>query len=85
MLATPELSVVIPCFNEEDSILPLARALHDVLVKLGRRFEVIFVDDGSTDATAERLEAILGLDARVRAIQLTENAGQTVAFCAGLD
>jgi glycosyltransferase involved in cell wall biosynthesis len=85
LLATPELSVVIPCFNEEDSILPLARALHDVLVKLGRRFEVIFVDDGSTDSTPERLEAMLGLDARVRAIQLAENAGQTAALCAGLD
>jgi glycosyltransferase involved in cell wall biosynthesis len=85
LLPVPELSVVIPCFNEEDSVLPLARALHDVLVRIGRPFEVIFVDDGSTDATAQRLEQILLLDARVRAVQLAENAGQTAALCAGID
>lgn len=85
MLPVPELSVVIPCFNEEDSILPLARALHDVLVRIGRPFEVIFVDDGSRDGTPQRLEQILQLDARVRAVQLTENAGQTAALCAGID
>jgi len=85
LLPNPEISVVIPCFNEEDSILPLARALHDVLVRMRRRFEVIFVDDGSTDGTAARLEQILALDARVRVVQLAANAGQTAALCAGLD
>lgn len=85
MLPAPDLSVVIPCFNEEDSILPLAQSLREVLVPLGRRFEILFVDDGSTDATARRIEEVLALDARVRAVHLAENAGQTAALCAGID
>ena len=85
MSDVPELSIVIPAYNEEDSILPLAQALHDVLVRLGRTFEVLFVDDGSTDATPLRLETILSLDSRVRVIQLAQNTGQTAALCAGID
>ena len=81
----PDLSIVIPAYNEEDSILPLAQKLHDVLVSFGRTFEVIFVDDGSTDGTPFRLEQILLLDRRVRVIQLAQNAGQTAALCAGID
>jgi glycosyltransferase involved in cell wall biosynthesis len=85
LVARPEISVVIPAFNEEDSILPLAQALHDVLITLGRTFEVIFVDDGSTDGTPVKLEQILQLDRRVKVIQLATNAGQTAALCAGFD
>lgn len=81
----PELSVVIPCFNEEDSVSLLANALHRVLKQLGRSFEVIFVNDGSSDATADRLEEILTIDPRMRVITLSENAGQTAALCAGID
>lgn len=81
----PDLSVVIPAFNEEDSILPLAQALHDVLVKMPHSFEVIFVDDGSSDGTPVRMEQILHLDRRVRVIQLAQNFGQTPALCAGID
>jgi glycosyltransferase involved in cell wall biosynthesis len=83
--AAPDLSVVIPCFNEEDSILPLAQALHESLSPMRRSFEVIFVDDGSTDATAKRIDEVLALDRRVRAVHLVENAGQTAALCAGID
>jgi len=83
-LPAPELSIVIPAYNEEDSILPLARSLHDVLVRLGRTFEVIFVDDGSTDSTPVRLEEILTIDARVRVVQLATNAGQTASLAAGI-
>jgi glycosyltransferase involved in cell wall biosynthesis len=50
-----------------------------------RRFEVLFVDDGSTDATAQRIEDVLALDPRFRSIQLAKNAGQTAALCAGID
>jgi glycosyltransferase involved in cell wall biosynthesis len=85
VLPAPELSVVIPCFDEEDSILPLARNLRDVLVRTGRRFEILFVDDGSTDGTPQRIEEVLRLDARFRAVTLASNAGQTAALCAGID
>lgn len=81
----PELSVVIPCFNEEDSLPLLAQALHRVLPGIGRSYEVLFVDDGSTDATPQRLEEALGLDPCFRAVTLAENAGQTAALCAGID
>ena len=84
MTAAPDLSVVIPVFNEEDSILPLAQQLHDVLVGMDRTFEVIFVDDGSTDSTPVRLEQILTLDSRVRVVQLVQNAGQTASLAAGI-
>jgi len=80
-----DISVVIPCFNEEDSILPLARALHGTLISMKRSFEVIFVDDGSRDRTPQRLAEILGLDSRVRVIQLARNCGQTAALSAGID
>lgn len=80
-----ELSVVLPCFNEEDSVVPLAQALRDVLRGMRRSFEVIFVDDGSTDATPERLREILRLDPAMRVVTLQENAGQTAALCAGID
>ncbi len=85
LLPVPELSVVIPCFNEESSILPLARALCDVLVGMGRSFEILFVDDGSTDGTPQRIEEVLAFDRRVRAVTLAKNAGQTAALCAGID
>lgn len=85
MSSRPDISVVIPAYNEEDSILPLAQSLHDVLVTMGRSFEVIFVDDGSTDGTPVRFDQILQLDRRVRVIQLATNAGQTPALCAGFD
>jgi glycosyltransferase involved in cell wall biosynthesis len=85
LLQVPELSVVVPCFNEEDSIVPLARDLRDALVPLERSYEVLFVDDGSTDATARRIEEVLARDGRARAIHLAENAGQTAALSAGID
>ncbi len=81
----PELSVVIPCFNEEDSLPLLAQALHRVLAGMDRSFEVLFVDDGSTDATPRRLEEILAIDPRFRVVTLSQNAGQTAALCAGID
>jgi dolichol-phosphate mannosyltransferase len=80
-----DLSVVIPCFNEEDSIRPLAHALKDALVPIERDFEIIFVDDGSTDATSARIDEVIALDRRFRAVHLVENAGQTAALCAGID
>lgn len=81
----PDLSVVIPCYNEEDSVALLARALHRVLAGMGRGYEVLFVDDGSSDATPQRLAEILAHHPRMRVVTLAENAGQTAAMCAGID
>ena len=80
-----ELSIIIPTFDEEDNVGPLYQARMDTVSPLGRRFEIIFVDDGSRDRTLERLAAIAAHDARVRVIKLRRNYGQAPAMAAGLD
>jgi glycosyltransferase involved in cell wall biosynthesis len=81
---TPELSVVIPLFNEGANIEPLHREFSEALSATGRPYEVILVDDGSTDDSFERLRRIQGGDARVRVIRFRRNFGQTAAFAAGI-
>ncbi|MBX3743530.1 MAG: glycosyltransferase family 2 protein [Akkermansiaceae bacterium] len=77
----PLLSVVIPVFNEEDNVLPLAREILTALDYFENRIEVIFVDDASTDATAHRLR-MCGLPG-VRVISHGLNAGQSAAVATG--
>jgi glycosyltransferase involved in cell wall biosynthesis len=79
----PELSIVIPVRNESDNVEPLYRELTDTLEPAGRSYEVLFIDDGSTDDTYARLAAIQAGDARVRVIRFRRNFGQTAAFAAG--
>lgn len=81
----PELSIVIPLYNEQDSIVPLYDELSTVLAGLGRTYEVIVVNDGSTDASLERLRAIHSRDARWRIVTFRRNFGQTAGFSAGFD
>lgn len=80
-----ELSVVICAYNEEDNVVPLWEEVRDVLEATGRSFEVIFVDDGSTDATLERLRAPARADRRLIVLHLARNYGQTSALAAGID
>lgn len=77
----PVLSVVIPVFNEEDNVLPLAWEILTALGSPGNNIEVIFVDDASTDATADRLR-MCGLPS-VRVIRHRVNAGQSAAVATG--
>jgi len=81
----PEISVVIPIYNEEDSVQELHRQLTQSLEGLGRPYEIILVDDGSSDGTLTRLLAIEAQDDRVRTLRLRRNFGQTAAFSAGFD
>ncbi|MEZ4769042.1 MAG: glycosyltransferase family 2 protein [Caldilineales bacterium] len=81
----PELSIVIPLKNEEDSIAPLYEELTAVLEGLGRTYEVIVVDDGSTDTSLAKLSAIHASDPRWRIIIFRRNFGQTAGFSAGFD
>jgi glycosyltransferase involved in cell wall biosynthesis len=81
----PEISVVVPLFNEADNVDDLLREMTAVLAGLGRGYEVILVDDGSTDGTLERLLAHRKRDPRVRVLRLRRNFGQTAAFSAGFD
>jgi glycosyltransferase involved in cell wall biosynthesis len=81
--ALPTLSVVVPLYNEEESILQLARELEEALDELQVTWEVIFVDDGSSDRTFETLGGHSHRDKRFRAIRLSQNCGQTAALQAG--
>jgi glycosyltransferase involved in cell wall biosynthesis len=80
-----ELSVVIPIRNEAASLVELHRELTDTLARWGRPYEIIVVDDGSTDDSFETLARIHALDPRLRVIRLRRNFGQTAAFAAGFD
>jgi glycosyltransferase involved in cell wall biosynthesis len=81
----PELSVVIPVYNEADNVAELHRQLTAALEGLKRPYEVLLVDDGSTDGTLARLVEIETADPRVRVLRLRRNFGQTAAFSAGFD
>lgn len=78
------LSVVIPCHDEADVIDATHARLVEVLPTTGMDFEILYVDDGSRDATLSRLEAIAGRDPRVTVVELSRNFGQQAAMSAGL-
>lgn len=80
-----DLSVVVPVFNEADNVAPLWDEIRGVLHAWGGAFEVLFVDDGSRDASVERLRAAIGDDPRGIVIRLARNYGQTSAMAAGFD
>jgi dolichol-phosphate mannosyltransferase len=78
-----DLSVVIPVYNEETSLSPLWAELREVLERLGIAFEVVFVDDGSRDRSAEIIRSFREADQRVRLVRLKTNGGETAATDAG--
>jgi glycosyltransferase involved in cell wall biosynthesis len=79
----PDLSVVIPVYDEEENLPPLWEELRGVLDGLGLAFEVVFVDDGSRDRSAEIIRGFREADRRVRLVRLKANAGETAATDAG--
>ncbi|HEY9422466.1 MAG TPA: glycosyltransferase family 2 protein [Thermoanaerobaculia bacterium] len=82
-MAAPELSIVIPVYNEEENLPVLAAEIQGVMRDLGRPHEVIYVDDGSTDGTPEVLRRLAGLDPATRVIRQRRNSGQSAAMDAG--
>src|SRR6201991_2381734 len=79
------LSVVVPIHNEEPSILPLYDRLTAVLERLRRPYEILFVDDASTDRSFDLLANLVETDPRLKVIRLRRNFGQTAALAAGFD
>jgi dolichol-phosphate mannosyltransferase len=78
-----EISIVIPVYNEQESLEPLIAELQEVLQEISDAAEVIFVDDGSKDRSFAILQEASRRDPRIRVIRFRENAGQTAAFDAG--
>ena len=72
----PEISVVIPCFNEEENAAAIAAAVVEQLEKVTASFEIIFIDNGSADRTVEIVRRLCARDARIRLIANTRNFGQ---------
>ena len=85
-LLEPSLSVAIPLYNEEEGLLELYRRTSSVLDDLpGGEHEILFVDDGSTDGTAEYLEELVRIDSRVKVVLLSRNFGHQVALTAAIE
>jgi len=80
-----EISVVIPAYNEEQNVTGLLERIKDVLEPLGRSFEAVFVDDGSTDKTLEALQEQKQSKPWLRVIALDRHYGQTCAIAAGFE
>lgn len=80
-----ELSIVIPLFNEEENVEPLYAQLKQALEPLEQSYEIIIVDDGSTDRSFELLKCLHFQDKRLKVIRFRRNFGQTAAFAAGFD
>jgi dolichol-phosphate mannosyltransferase len=81
----PYLSLVIPCYNEQENVPTLLARVGAALGKVGRPFEVILVDDGSTDQTPALLAEGMRQFAWLRVIRMARNCGQSAAFEAGFD
>jgi glycosyltransferase involved in cell wall biosynthesis len=78
-----DVSVIIPIFDERDNLRPLHAELTAAMARLGRRYEVVYVDDGSTDGSRDVLRRIRAEDPRVRVLVFRRNFGQTAALAAG--
>jgi len=79
-----DYSIIVPVYNEEDSILPLYNKLKNLLIVLGSH-EIVFVDDGSTDQTFQRLSECAEKDKHVKIIKFRRNFGQSAALKSGFD
>ena len=80
-----DVSVIVPVYNEGNVIEELYARLKRVLDDTGKEYEIIFVDDGSTDQTFKKLKEIQDTDARIKLIKLRGNFGQTAGLAAGFD
>jgi len=85
-MTMPEMiSIVVPCFNEEEVLRRTNRSLLAVLEHLPQVFEILYVDDGSTDRTPEILRELQSLDGRIRVVRFSRNFGHQMAITAGME
>jgi glycosyltransferase involved in cell wall biosynthesis len=79
------ISIVIPVYNEADALVDLGQGVRQELTRLGQPWEIIFINDGSTDGSAKILDRLADSDQRIRVIHFKRNSGQTAAMMAGFD
>lgn len=84
MTETPELSFVIPCYNEQDNLRPLTKAIADSVAPLKRTYEIVITDDCSKDNSWQVLKELTAADPRIRAQRFEYNCGQSAAMWAGM-
>ena len=82
---TPQYSIVVPIHNEQENIVPLYTRIKEVMEGRYPSFEIVYVDDASTDGSLRLLEELTAVDPRVTVIQLRRNFGQSGALAAGFD
>ena len=79
-----EIAVIVPVYNEEDNVLPMAREVSDAMTKSGRSYELVFVDDASTDGTWKKIEEARRQNSNVRGLRHAVNSGQSAALWTGI-
>ena len=79
-----EIAVIVPVYNEEDNVLPMAREVSDAMKKAGRSYELVFVDDASTDSTWKKIEEARRQFPGVRGLRHAVNSGQSAALWTGI-
>ena len=84
MAEQPELSLVIPCYNEQDNLRALLQAIHEAMDPLNLPYEVVITDDCSKDKSWEILKELAASDARIRVQKFAFNCGESAASFAGL-
>jgi glycosyltransferase involved in cell wall biosynthesis len=80
---SPTLSIVVPIYNEEDSLAELLRAIEQAMAPLGVTYEILFVDDGSTDGTLEKSRSLAQANDRLRIFSFRRNLGKSMALLCG--
>jgi len=79
------ISVMLPCFNEENNIKEIHERLSGIMKNIEAKYELIFIDDGSTDNTLVKLTELCKADKRIKVLEFSRNFGHQSAICAGLD
>ncbi|MDI6631929.1 MAG: glycosyltransferase family 2 protein, partial [Thermoanaerobacteraceae bacterium] len=79
------ISIVVPVYNEAPNIAPFYERVTRVMEALGEPYELVFVNDGSTDDSLDRLLSLAGKDPQVKVVDLSRNFGKEIALTAGLD
>jgi glycosyltransferase involved in cell wall biosynthesis len=79
------LSVIVPVFNERENLEPFVSSLSSALTSSGEEYEILFIDDGSSDGSASYLASLASADPRIKLVEFRRNFGQTAALAAGFD